>query len=488
MNLISDVEAVQRYLIQIYEGATQSVQVMPLEDDEGLPLDKIYGPVLIEQDLMANKKSNKPDEAYGQDQTATKHAGRPYEATSTKQLDSIRDLFYIEVTELEENNENKEVKVTRKILAKRIVLCGEAGHGKTVFCLKLIDTWSKSKTLGQSSNKKQYHRCGGKMVDFDCKNDDEKLQKCLSAFDLVFYVPLRHAKPGTSSIVDLVCDSVSECDKNDENMIKRMLCDSTVPCLVILDGLDEFKVPDTCRVRGFPDSDGLVNCTLLCTMRPWRMVDLQLRLDSKCDKVVQIRGLKSTSVEKVISYVLVNFYGLEITSQVYKQKFQHFCAMAKLKEIESLMKVPLMLTASCLVWNEEGDFSSNRHDVKSKSKFLSYFYLKLSEITVTRAENKHNIVSSFLCKKRENPNTSLSVPSILSEFEPIIDFLEILKPIGRLALQDLLSEEPHLVFPKNKLGRDIGQSTVEGKREVPRGVRNSKVRRQDKFRRDWSRH
>ena len=26
------------------------------------------------------------------------------------------------------------------------------------------------------------------------------------------------------------------------------------------------------------------------------------------------------------------------------------------------------------------------------------------------------------------------------------------------------------------------------KREVPRGVRNSKVRRQDKFRRDWSRH
>ena len=29
---------------------------------------------------------------------------------------------------------------------------------------------------------------------------------------------------------------------------------------------------------------------------------------------------------------------------------------------------------------------------------------------------------------------------------------------------------------------------VKGKREVPRDVRNSKVRRQDKFRRDWSRH
>ena len=29
---------------------------------------------------------------------------------------------------------------------------------------------------------------------------------------------------------------------------------------------------------------------------------------------------------------------------------------------------------------------------------------------------------------------------------------------------------------------------MRSKREVPRGVRNSKVRRQDKYRRDWSRH
>ena len=31
-------------------------------------------------------------------------------------------------------------------------------------------------------------------------------------------------------------------------------------------------------------------------------------------------------------------------------------------------------------------------------------------------------------------------------------------------------------------------SDLQSKREVPRGVRNSKVRRQDKLRRDWSRH
>ena len=35
---------------------------------------------------------------------------------------------------------------------------------------------------------------------------------------------------------------------------------------------------------------------------------------------------------------------------------------------------------------------------------------------------------------------------------------------------------------------EVRRAFLESKREVPRGVRNSKVRRQDKFRRDWSRH
>ena len=34
----------------------------------------------------------------------------------------------------------------------------------------------------------------------------------------------------------------------------------------------------------------------------------------------------------------------------------------------------------------------------------------------------------------------------------------------------------------------LNTSYLESKREVPRDVRNSKVRRQDKFMRDWSRH
>ena len=196
-------------------------------------------------------------------------------------------------------------------------------------------------------------------------------------------------------------------------------------------------------------------------MRPWRTINLQLKLDATCDKLVHILGLKGNSIETVISKVLVNFYGLKLSTSLYEEMFSRFCGKAKLPELKSLMKIPLMLIASCLVWNEENDTSEESEINQTKSYFMTFFYLKLEEITITRAENKHGIIKSFLVEKRQKPDMHMKVPNILLGFEPIVDFIDILKPVGRLALQDLISDEPHLVFPRNKLEREIGQSKVE---------------------------
>ena len=491
--LPTDKVAMQDHLIKLYEGATRCVQVMPLEE-EGLSLPEIYGSVLIEQNLSAMKKTRRQDEPSG-----------------TKTLKSVKDMFYV--------NDK---------FAKRIILTGEAGYGKTVFCLKLINSWSKGsqrddkdKKISGSENTKvvdkqnkeiqncESERGTGRTFDrtkeskctlqprekqlkaMQNEQEDRDMQSCLSLFDLVFYVPLRYAKCGTSCIADLVCDSVSECDGCSKHKIKQMLDDRSIRCLVILDGLDEWRAPDTCRVRGFPDSDGLANCTLLCTMRPWRMINLRLGLDSTCDKVLHILGLMEESIKTVISNVLVNFFGLKLSSSLYEDKFKRFYRKAEFPEVRSLMKVPLILTASCLVWKEEDEVSgrwkndrsnsdSHTSDLLEKDQsdsdldisdssdsdwaspyFMTSFYLKLTEVKITRGENKHGIVKSFLDDKRQNTDASLNVQSILSGFESITDFFEVIKPVGRLALQDLLSDEPHLVFPLNKLEREIGQSKVE---------------------------
>ena len=442
--MISDVAAIQNILILQYEGATRSVPVMPLEDDEGVALSDIYGSVLVEEEKTLTKKT----------QINSKNQ-IPNEQNSNKGLDSMKDMFYV--------NDK---------LARRIFLKGETGRGKTVFCLKAIELWSKSKSSklliskekssnqllqenfsnesiseenslnksisdDNSSNKSiseenspkstqripQYKKAEYTQSQYEhaeCKeslgiqaDDERELGKCLSQFDLVFYVPLRYAKADDSSIVDLVCGSVSGCEKSEKEKIKQILGDREISCLVLLDGLDEWRVPPTCRVQGFPDSDDLVNSTILCTMRPWRMVNLQLRLDSTCDKVVQILGLKGTSVKAVISNVLVHFYGLQLSSPEYEKIFYRFCQKAEHALLKSLMKIPLMLSTACLIWNEEGDMSTD--SVQNVQNFMTFFYLKLIELIISRAEIKNTSVSRFLCEKRESLNLSLHIPGLLSE-------------------------------------------------------------------------
>ena len=201
----------QARLKKEYEGATSNIQVMPVDEDEGLPLSEIYGSVLVEENLTAVKKTRRLDEPSG-----------------SNTLNSAKDLFYVQDK-----------------LARRIILEGEAGHGKTVFCLKTLDCWSKAKFSRRGAEEgKGYgsvetkvickqqtegtrdsgsHRVSGnrfcilqkgknsaQLTTVKHKDEDKELQNCLSLFDLVFYVPLRHAKHGTSSITDLVCGSVSE--------------------------------------------------------------------------------------------------------------------------------------------------------------------------------------------------------------------------------------------------------------------------------------
>ena len=393
---------------------------MPL-DEEGVPLSDLYGSLLVEEDRTALKKTKKEDEPGG-----------------NKTLKSITDMFYIAPKQKE-----------LKTLAKRIFLKGEAGHGKTVLCLKIMNTWAKAK-----------RPCNNTYSRSSVKTEESELKGFLTNFEAVFYVPLRSAKRETSSVIGLVCDSIADQPDTFKQKIRQVLYDDKIPCLVALDGLDEWIVPSKCGSNRFPDTDGLINCVLLCTMRPWMMLNLRPGLDKNNDKVLEILGLNPKDIEKVIENVLVNFYGMKMNLDIYKNTFKKYCLKAKHPALESLMRVPLMLTASCVVWEETKNDPTINPDA---SNYMTGFFLKLMEITVTRAALKHEKVKSFLCEKRQTKNQRQSIPDIpiLSHFSHIDDFLGVIKEIGRLALKDLLSEDTHLVFPKIDLEKEIGSENVE---------------------------
>ena len=318
--------------------------------------------------------------------------------------------------------------------AKRIFLKGEAGCGKTFFCLKLLDTWCQVKQSQTVS--------------------DDVLHQCLAVFDLVFYLPLRHFEGNLASVKDMIGQTVSE-------QCLKLVSVGGIHCLVILDGLDESPV----TFRELPSMHGIVSYVLLCTTRPWKLTQLQVKFIPD-DKIVQILGLQPRSEKQVLEYVLVNFYGLKKETDEFKMKFQKYSSMFKESGLESLVKVPMMLTALCCIWYEEDLFSKQSKDRKDHASVdsstvrtsITYTYLSLVDSMIRRADEKCDL-RSLLTQVYPSPRTN--IPKILALFSYIHSFIGALLPLCRLAYTDWVFGETKLVFQKDELVREIGHPIVE---------------------------
>ena len=402
MLYISALTEAQAELIQIYTEVTNSVDVLPFKDcSAGLPIANIFTPLLMEEDIKAKERFLNLDSPSG------------------KELKSLREMFYIGDKQ-----------------AKRIFMKGEAGFGKTFFCLKLLDTWCQVKQSGQVT--------------------DDALQQCLAVFDLVFYIPLRHCKGNQTYLRDMIGQTVSE-------QCLNLLATGgrRIQCLIILDGLDESPA----TFRELPRMDGIVNYVLFCTTRPWKLNQLSLTL-SQNDKLVQILGLLPSSEKKVIEYVLINFYKVKKETPEFKLKFQRYSSMLKKSSLKYLVKIPMMLTACCCMWYEEDTYSEQSHertgqvtiDSPTVHTSMTYTYLSLVDSMIRRADQKCDL-RCLLTKT--SPSTEIIVPKVLASFSYIHRFLDAILPLCRLAYTDLVSGETKLVFQKDELEREIGHPLVE---------------------------
>ena len=308
-------------------------------------------PLLIEEDLEAMKRTRRPDEPSG-----------------SKTLDSVQGVFYV-----------------GEKLSTRILIKGEAGSGKSVFCLKLVESWSQLKQSPKHEHVCEKHSELIKQLakdqdlpellhefdyleEYEYDTDDSsdssssddcdmrkipcttcKMKQCVLQFDLLYYVPLRDAAVGKTSVVDLICDAVCyECPEEIDRT-KRLLSNKNVHCLIVLDGVDEWPNPPW--FTGLPTTNGLsIKCVLLWTMRPWKLVHLELK-PKHDDHIVTVCGLSSYSVAKVIENILVKFYGLN--GITLKSTFLAFCKKVGDESLAGIMKMPMMLITACHLWYRE---------------------------------------------------------------------------------------------------------------------------------------
>ena len=395
-----ELKEAQKELIEMYTEITSSVDVLPYDDSAGLPIANIFAPLLMEEDLKAKERMPNPDSPVG------------------KELKSPREVF-----------------CTGDTPAKRIFMKGEAGCGKTFFCLKMLDAWCQVKQSGTAT--------------------DDVLQQCLAVFDLVFYIPLRHFKGNLTSVKDMIGQTVSE------QCLNVIVNGGRVQCLIILDGLDESPA----SFRELPSMHGIVSYVLFCTTRPWKLTQLQLKFRPN-DKVVQILGLLPSSKEKVIEYVLVNFYKLRKETPGFLLKYYRYSSMLNESSLKSLLKIPMMLTACCCMWYEEDFYSERSGDREGQVAInsptvhtsMTHTYLSLVDSMIRRADQKCDL-KSILTHTHTSPQTN--IPKVLAKFSNIHRFLDVLLPLCRLAYTDLVSGETKLVFQKDELEEKIGHPLVE---------------------------
>ena len=448
-NCFSDLAAEQKRLTELYKDATDCIPVL-LEDRESLPVSEIYAPLLIEEDLDAMKRTRRPDEPSG-----------------SKTLDSVQGVFYV-----------------GEKLSTRILIKGEAGSGKSVFCLKLVEIWCKLKQLVKrehvcekySEMVRQLEKDGElpwllrqlcpslmnpSLPDIPCTTCEMK--QCLSQFDLLYYVSLRDAVDGKISVLDLICNAVCNDRQNLIDRTKQLLSNDNIRCLIVLDGVDEWPNPP--GFTELPNTRGLSdNCVLLWTMRPWKLVHLQLK-PKHDDHIVTVCGLSPYSVARVIENILVGFYGLN--GEILKSVFFEYCQKVTDNTLAGIMRMPMMLIAACHLWNKQDVISSKNLSDSEQSFSKTHQYLSLLDIMIQNAAGKQsklkrmNPTASLLIDRENNPPTHPGLPDILKVFDNVSHFIDMLLPFCKLAYTDLLSTETKLVFHKGQLERQLGKSHVD---------------------------
>ena len=448
----------QKRLTGLYRDVKDCIPVL-LGDQEGLPLNEIYAPLLIEEDLDAMKRTRRPDEQSGR-----------------KTLKSVQNVFYVRDRDGGEK------------LSTRILIKGEAGSGKSVFCLKLVESWCQLKQSVKHEHVCEKHSelirqlekdselpelltqlCSDRYTSHPCLPEIPcttcEMNQCLSQFDLLYYVALRDATEGKTTVLDLVCDAVCNKRQNVIDRTKRLLDNDNIRCLIVLDGVDEWPNPP--GFYGLPKSDGLSdNCVLLWTMRPWKLVHLQLK-PKHDDHIVTVSGLSPYSVAKVIENILIRFYGLK--GEALKSRFLAYCKKVTDKTLEGIMRMPIMLIAACHLWQKEEAIGSNKSLSSEQSFSKTHLYLSLLDLMIQNTAKKQNkqrsieqnLAASLSSDRENNPSRNPGLPKILKTFNHISHYIAMLLPFSELAFTDLMSAETKLVFNKGQLERQLGKSLVD---------------------------
>jgi hypothetical protein len=254
---------------------------------------------------------------------------------------NYRDIFYktTTLTKKEDRVEN-------------IYVLGDAGAGKSTWCLKLINMWLKG---------------------FDEKKKFTSNEKIMLEFDVVFFVALRHASKEID-LIEMIRNQIFDQTPVFYDHSMTVLSEEPEKCLVIVDGLDEWNPPGVKisspfgKTSKLPGRRNLNHCTVLTTSRPWKLNEVKPAYNN-VDRAVIIRGFERSSSISVLSGKVIdklvekdinphkscdeNKGGKQVNDFESEVK-KLFNMTNSSNDYPDLMKIPLILIFMVLRWFKDG--------------------------------------------------------------------------------------------------------------------------------------
>ena len=319
---------------------------------------------------------------------------------------------------------------------RTIFLKGEAGVGKTTWCMQLVNAWCKAHGIPSADGT---NKAGNSSV----KSMEKDMIEAMEQFSILILVPLRHVE-GIASVKDLIFSSTLERLANFDATFKKIIEKLSEEVLIILDGLDEYTE--------ILDYKGLNKCTVISTTRPWKYdVICSKNRKLKVDQILKLKGLSSEGVSmltrkvlKVLSSTLKRDETESKTSEDFAIQADSCVDHLRTVGLSESVKIPLILIFMVECWFE---------NERQLSPSLTCNLISLVRILLQRGRQKLTEEDKKIYKSLKGNWRRKDIPVCFENNSKISKHYGLLLQLANLSFQGLSSssKENSLVFEEKQL-------------------------------------
>ncbi|KAH3781007.1 uncharacterized protein LOC127841945 isoform X1 [Dreissena polymorpha] len=279
----------------------------------------------------------------------------------------------------------------QNVLNQQTFIQGEAGSGKSSFLAKLVMDWcgiakttqTREPVMIQETNYAKSDTRANKSTFFDDLTS-------LKSYKFVFYITLRDSVKVFEILQMIKEQLIDEIYSSQEDREKAYRLVNEIMkherCLVLLDGLDEWKSPDD--RHHLPTLVAIhTQCDLVITTRPWKLAEAKIP-DSKIETLLHLEGVNEPFV---VSLRILRCREDCTNSEDVENKHSAFVSYVDRNDLRDLLASPMLLTLIVQTWAEGTELKGNKCQI--------YSLLLESLFKKANSEEDHFHKTPFPCLK-----------------------------------------------------------------------------------------